>query len=136
MSEKIVELNEEVIKGQSKELVRGSVEETLNELLEAETEKQLTQAAPVFPCAERRISPRPCGAARYLLPPSVNETRKPTSLRIGVTVLCNVANIHMFMRMIFTCAEIGAASTKMLLFWWQLQQMRTDAVKFWALQEV
>ena len=33
MSEKIVQLNEEVIKGQLKELVRGSVEETLNELL-------------------------------------------------------------------------------------------------------
>ena len=32
MSEKIVQLNEEVIKGQLKELVRGSVEETLNEL--------------------------------------------------------------------------------------------------------
>ena len=41
MSEKIVQLNEEVIKGQ---LVRGSVEETLNELLEAEAEK-LTRAA-------------------------------------------------------------------------------------------
>ena len=39
MSEKIVQLNEEVIKGQIKELVRGSVEETLNELLE-----RLTQA--------------------------------------------------------------------------------------------
>ena len=39
MSEKIVQLNEEVIKGQLKELVRGSVEETLNELLEAEAEK-------------------------------------------------------------------------------------------------
>ena len=44
MSEKIVQLSEEVIKGQLKELVRGSVEETLNELLEAEPEK-LTQAA-------------------------------------------------------------------------------------------
>ena len=33
MSEKIVQLNEEVIKGHLKELVRGSVEETLNELL-------------------------------------------------------------------------------------------------------
>jgi len=43
MSEKIVQLNEEVIKGQLKELVRGSVEETLNELLEQEAEK-LTQA--------------------------------------------------------------------------------------------
>lgn len=44
MSEKIVQLNEEVIKSQIKELVRGSVEETLNELLEKEAEK-LTQAA-------------------------------------------------------------------------------------------
>lgn len=44
MSEKIVQLNEEIIKGQIRELVRGSVEETLNGLLEAEAEK-LTQAA-------------------------------------------------------------------------------------------
>ena len=44
MYEKIVQLNEEVIKGQIKELVRGSVEETLNELLEKEAES-LTQAA-------------------------------------------------------------------------------------------
>ena len=43
MSKKIVQLNEEVIKGQLKEHVRGSVEETLNGLLEAEAEK-LTQA--------------------------------------------------------------------------------------------
>ncbi len=35
MSEKIVQLNEELIKGQIKELVRSSVEEALNELLEA-----------------------------------------------------------------------------------------------------
>ena len=38
MSEKIVRLNEEVIKGRIKESVRGSVEETLNELLEKEGE--------------------------------------------------------------------------------------------------
>ena len=34
MSERIVQLNEEIIKGQLKELVRGSVEATLKELLE------------------------------------------------------------------------------------------------------
>ncbi len=34
MSDKIVQINEEVIKRQLKELVRGSVEETLNELPE------------------------------------------------------------------------------------------------------
>ena len=39
MSDKIVQLNEAVIKNELKELVRGSVEETLNELLEAEAEK-------------------------------------------------------------------------------------------------
>ena len=44
MSNNIVQFNEEIIKGQIKELVRGSMEETLNELLEAEAEK-LTQAA-------------------------------------------------------------------------------------------
>ncbi len=45
MSEKIVQLNEAVIKSELKELVRGSVEESLNELLEAEAQK-LTQKAP------------------------------------------------------------------------------------------
>ena len=34
MSERIVQLNEEIIKGKNKELVRSSVEETRNELLE------------------------------------------------------------------------------------------------------
>ena len=44
MSEKIVQLNEEIIKVQIRELVRDSVEETLNELLGKEAES-LTQAA-------------------------------------------------------------------------------------------
>ena len=44
MSEKIVQLNEEIIKGQLKELVRGSIEETLNELLDAEAEKLIRDA--------------------------------------------------------------------------------------------
>ena len=44
MSERIVQLNEEIIKEKIKELVRSSVEETLNELLKKEAES-LTQAA-------------------------------------------------------------------------------------------
>ena len=44
MSEKIVQLNEEIIKSEFKELVRTSVEETLNDLLEQEA-KELTNAA-------------------------------------------------------------------------------------------
>ena len=55
MSEKIVQLNEEIIKGPLKELVRGSVEETLNELLEKEAEP-LTQAAR---CVAARFRPLP-----------------------------------------------------------------------------
>ncbi|MPM95985.1 hypothetical protein SDC9_143141 [bioreactor metagenome] len=53
MSEKIVQFNEEVIKGQIKKLVRGSAEETLNGLLEAEAEK-LTQAAKYERSEERQ----------------------------------------------------------------------------------
>lgn len=44
MSNNIGQLNEEIIKEQIKELIRGSVERTLKELLEAEAEK-LTRAA-------------------------------------------------------------------------------------------
>jgi len=43
MSKKIVQLNEEIIKSELKELVRSSVEETLNNLLEQEA-KELTNA--------------------------------------------------------------------------------------------
>ena len=95
MSEKIVQLNEEVIKGQIKELVRGSVEETLNELLEQEA-SMLTQAA------------------RY----ERNEARQ--GYRSG-TALCRAANIRMSMWTVSTCGATGAESTKMLQFWWQSQ---------------
>ncbi len=44
MSDKIIQLNEEVVKSELKELVRNSVEETLNELLEKEA-GELTNAA-------------------------------------------------------------------------------------------
>ena len=64
MSEKIVQLNEEVIKGQLKELVRGSVEETLNELLEGrgrETDPgspvRAQRTAPGVP--QRPLQPQP-----------------------------------------------------------------------------
>lgn len=45
MSEKIVQLNEEVTKGQIRELVRGSVKEVLKELLEKEAEQLRRQHA-------------------------------------------------------------------------------------------
>lgn len=53
MSEKIVQLNEEIIKSELKELVRSSVEETLNGLLEQEAQ-QLTGAAKYERSAKRQ----------------------------------------------------------------------------------
>ena len=72
MSEKIVQLNEEVIKGQIKELVRGSVEENLNELLEKEAESRhrrpaMSVARPVRATAAVTMtaaSPRPPATSR------------------------------------------------------------------------
>ena len=76
MSEKIVQLNEEVIKGEIKELVRGSVEERLNERLEKEAET-LTQAPATSAMKLVRataavtmtaISPRPPATSRSMCP--------------------------------------------------------------------
>ena len=53
MSEKIIQLNEGIIKNEMKELVRSSVEETLNGMLEAEA-NQLTNAAKYERSEERQ----------------------------------------------------------------------------------
>lgn len=63
-----------VIKGQIKKLVRGSVEETLNELLEAETQK-LTQAAR-YECNGQRQGYRSGHYNRTLTTTSGNVTLK------------------------------------------------------------
>ena len=74
MSEKIVQLNEEIIKGQLKELVRGSVEETLNELLE--NGRRISAFAAQLPFMRgTALTPgpgiknrqAPCGACRFLV---------------------------------------------------------------------
>lgn len=59
MSEKIVQFNEEIIKGQIKELVRGSVEETLNAI------SANTAAHPTF-------GPAPEGTRSMALAPSAD----------------------------------------------------------------
>ena len=79
MSEKIVQLNEAVIKSELKELVRGSVEETLNELLEAEAEK-LTQAAR-YERNEQRQGYRSGHYSRNLTTTSGNVTLKVPKLK-------------------------------------------------------
>ena len=80
MSEKMIHLNDEVIKGQIKELVRGSVEETLNELLEAE---KLTQAAR-YERSEQRQGYRSGHYSRNLTTTSGDITLKVPKLK-GVT---------------------------------------------------
>ena len=79
MSEKIVQLNEEIIKGQLKELVRGSVEVTLNELLEKEAES-LTQAAR-YERSEARQGYRSGHYNRNLTTTSGNVTLKVSELK-------------------------------------------------------
>ena len=78
MSEKIVQLNEEAIKGQIKELVRGSVEKTLNELLEAEAEK-LTQAARYERNEQRRATASAITAEISPPLPKMSPSRYPSS---------------------------------------------------------
>ncbi len=51
MSKKIAQLNEEIIKAQIRELVRGSVEETLNERLNREIRRR-TRVVGTFPDGE------------------------------------------------------------------------------------
>ena len=157
MSEKIVQLNEEVIKGQIKELVRGSVEETLNELLEKEAD-QLTQAAR-YERNEARQGYRSGHYDRNLTTTSGDVTLHMPRLK-GVTFetaiieryrrressveealiemyLAGVsvrANTRMSMWMASICAEIGAESTKMCPFWWRLPSMRTATGRFSAPQ--
>ena len=92
MSEKIVQLNEEIIKSELKELVRGSVEGTLNELLEKEAES-LTQAARYERSEARQgyrsgtmtgILPRPPATLRYMCPGSrACPSRRPSSSGIA-----------------------------------------------------
>jgi len=72
MSEKIVQINEKVIKGQIKELVRGSIEETLNQLLEQEAQA-LTQATR-YKRSKARQSYRSGRYARNLTTTSGNVT--------------------------------------------------------------
>ena len=153
MSEKIVQLNEEVIKGQLKELVRGSVEETLNELLEQEAEK-LTQAAR-YERNEARQGYRSGHYDRNLTTTSGDVTlhvprlkgvsfetaiieryrRRESSVEEALIemYLAGVSVIRMSMWMASICGATGAESMKMLRFWWQLRSMRTDTVRFWAL---
>ena len=62
MSEKIVQLNEEIIKGQIRELVRGSVEEALIEMYLAGVSVRRVED----------ITEALCGAARSLPPLSAS----------------------------------------------------------------
>jgi len=82
MSEKIVQLNENVIKDELKELVRNSVEETLNGLLDQEA-AQLTQAGK-YERTENRQGYRSGKYTRKLGTTSGEVTLKVSKLK-GVT---------------------------------------------------
>ncbi|SMD16458.1 IS256 family transposase [Sporomusa malonica] len=79
MSKKIIQLNEEIIKVELKELVRSSVEETLNNLLDQEA-KDLTQAAK-YERTESRQGYRSGHYDRNLTTTSGNVTLKVPKLK-------------------------------------------------------
>lgn len=79
MSKKIVQVNEQVIKVELKELVRNSVEETLNGLLEKEAQ-ELTQAAR-YECTEARQGYRSRHYSRNLTTTSGDVTLKVPRLK-------------------------------------------------------
>ena len=79
MSEKIVQLNEEVIKTELKELVRKSVEETLNELLDEEA-KRLANAAK-YERTEERLGYRSGHYSRNLTTTSGDVSLKMPKLK-------------------------------------------------------
>ena len=84
MSEKIVQLKEEILKGQLKELVRGSVEETLNELLEKEAESLARPVRATAAATMTGILPRPPAMSRYTYPGSrACPSRRPSSSGIA-----------------------------------------------------
>lgn len=79
MSKEIIQLNEEIIKGELKELVRNSVEETLNNLLDQEA-RSLTQAAK-YERTESRQGYRSGHYDRNLTTTSGNVTLKVPKLK-------------------------------------------------------
>ena len=79
MSKKIVQLNEEVIKGEIKELVRGSVEETLNELLDAEAEKSLPKLPGTSEMSSARVPAAATTAGTSPPLPGTLPSRYPSS---------------------------------------------------------
>lgn len=57
MSDKIIQLNEDLIKHDLKDLVRSSVEETLNTLLDKETDEFVTLKSMSVPLTARDAAP-------------------------------------------------------------------------------
>ena len=107
MSEKIVQLNEEVIKGQIKELIRGSVEEALIEMYLAGVSvrrvEDITEAL-----WGSKVSPA-----------TISELNKKAYVRIEDwrNRPLQAGGIRMSMLTVSTCAATGAESMKMWPFW-------------------
>lgn len=71
MSKNIIQLNEEAVKGELKELVRKSVEETLNELLDTEERRSLREQRATSATKPVRATAAYITAASSALPPGM-----------------------------------------------------------------
>ena len=125
MSEKIIQLNEAVIKSEIKELVRSSVEETLNEMLEAEAEK-LTQAAR-YERNEQRQGYRSGHYSRNLTTTSGDVTLKVPKLK-GISF--ETAIIERYRREVLGAAEgMKEDKSSWVSFFQWLRSRGLDGVK-------
>ena len=110
MSEKIVQLNEEIIKGQIKELVRGSVEEALIEIYLAGVSvrrvEDITEAL-----WGSKVSPATISELNKKAYIHIEDWRN-RPLRGGRYPYVYVDGIYL--------RRNWEESTKMLLFWWRL----------------
>ena len=107
MSEKIVHLNEAIIKSKLRELMRSNVEETLNELLEAEAEK-LTQAARYSAMSSARATAADTTIAISLPLLGMSPSRCPSSRGplLGLLLLSDtVAGKAVWKRLLLKCTR-------------------------------
>ena len=123
MSEKIVQLNEEIIKGQIRELVRGSVEEAFIEMYLAGVSvrrvEDITEAlwgSKVSPATISELNRKAYVHIEDWRNRPLQGGRYPYVYADGIYLRRNWGGEY-----------------ENVAFWWQLPSMRTVSVRFWAL---
>ena len=113
----IIQLNEDLIKNNLKDLVRDSVEGTLN----ARSRKPLLRSTlSAYPCAVSKISPKRFGARRSLRTPSATSTRRRTT----VTQKTKIKQVTLMLKAIYAQESKEAAQEKAASIAAKLREMK------------